>query len=146
MYRYTESGLKNVWLVNGYRQRGDAVAIEDSEGLHKAIGRTLARKPRLSGPELRYLRKELGFSQIVLGGLLKVSEETVSLWERKGRVPHAAARIVQALYLEVVDGDVKLRELVETLAQLDNKQTERMIFRETQEFGWFEAPEQLAAA
>lgn len=138
MYKYTESGLKNVWLANGYRERGDAVSIEDSDGLHKAIGRSLARKPNLSGPEFRYLRKELGLSQARIASLLKVTEDAVSLWERNGRVPQASARVVQAMYLEFVDGDVKLRELVETLSNLDNKTAERMIFREA-DGGWLEA-------
>jgi len=146
MYHYTECGLKNVWLVNGYRQRGDAVSIEDSEGLHKAIGRMLANKPRLTGAEFRYLRKELGLSQVRLSVLLKASEEAVSLWERKGRVPYTAAQIVQAAYLEMVDGDIKFRELVERMAQMDNKQAERMLFREAQGIGWLEAPEPLVSA
>jgi len=146
MYHYKECGLKNVWLTNGYRQRGDATAIEDSDGLHQAIGRSLARKPRLSGPELRYLRKALGLSQSMLAGLLKASEESVSLWERSGRVPQTSARIVQAMYLEFVDGDVRFRELVETLSRLDSVHAQRLVFQETAGRGWIEAPQALASA
>lgn len=146
MYKYTESGLKNVWLENGYVERDGAVAIEDSEGLHKAIGRNLARQPHLSGPEFRFLRKELGLSQVRIGGLLKASEETVSLWERHGRVPQSSARIVQAMYLETIDGDVRFGKLIEMLAELDNKRAERMVFREAEGSGWLESDKTKAVA
>ena len=40
MYHYTECGLTNVWLVNGFiRHRtpyGKRVAIENGDGLHRA--------------------------------------------------------------------------------------------------------------
>jgi len=136
MYRYTESGLENVWLANGYKQRGDAVAIEDSDSLHRAIGRVLARKPRLNGQQLRYLRKELGLSQARLGNLLDVSEESVSLWERRGRVPQSAARVVQAMYLEVAEGGITITQLVKTLAEMDDTCDEPMVFAHAHNQGW----------
>jgi hypothetical protein len=37
MYHYTETGLQNVWLANGYNVRktsdGDAISIENADGL-----------------------------------------------------------------------------------------------------------------
>jgi len=60
-YRYTESGLTNVWLANGYTVRktkyGDGVSIHDMDGLHRALARALSNKPRLTGTEVRFLRK-----------------------------------------------------------------------------------------
>ena len=51
-YRYTESGLTNVWLANGYTIRktkyGKGVSIHDVEGLHRALARALANKLRLT--------------------------------------------------------------------------------------------------
>ncbi len=45
LYRFSDAGLKNVWLVNGYtikRTRyGDAVAIQDVAGLTRVICRAL---------------------------------------------------------------------------------------------------------
>jgi len=36
MYHYTDAGLKNVWLTNGYQQQntpyGRVVAVQDVEG------------------------------------------------------------------------------------------------------------------
>ena len=41
MYHYTDGGLRNVWLVNGYEVRktpfGEAVAFHDGDGLTQAI-------------------------------------------------------------------------------------------------------------
>ena len=70
-YRYTESGLTNVWLANGYTIRktkyGEGVSIHDMDGLHRALARALSNKPRLTGTEVRFLRKEMGLSQRGLG-------------------------------------------------------------------------------
>lgn len=43
MYHYTESGLLNVWLVNGYQEHetpyGRGLSIEEADELHRAICR-----------------------------------------------------------------------------------------------------------
>jgi DNA-binding transcriptional regulator YiaG len=126
MYHYNESGLRNIWLVNGYVEKrtsyGEAVSIRDVDGLHKCIGSVIAEQPNLSGPELRFLRKELGMSQRELAEFVGTSEQNVSLWERRGRVPRAADRIVKLAYLEMIkDGNVKIRETIDFLNQLDAK-------------------------
>ncbi|ABO57478.1 hypothetical protein Bcep1808_4514 [Burkholderia vietnamiensis G4] len=125
MYHYTEIGLQNVWLANGYNVRktpyGEAVSIENADGLHRAIGRALARKNHLTGAEFRFLRKELDLSQHRTAEMLGTTEQAVSLWERKGKIPKTADRMFRALYLETVDGNVKLKELIERIANLDRK-------------------------
>ena len=127
MYHYTESGLRNIWLMNGYVVKrtpyGETVSIRDLEGLHRYIGSVIAEQPRLSGPELRFLRKEMGMSQRELAEFVGTSEQNVSLWERRGRVPRAADRIVKLAYLEMInkDGNVKIKETIEFLNQLDAK-------------------------
>jgi DNA-binding transcriptional regulator YiaG len=139
MYHYTESGLQNVWLANGYRVRktayGQSVAIENADGLHIAIGRSLARKSHLTGAEFRFLRKELDLSQGRAAFLLGSTEQVVSLWERKGKIPRTADRMFRALYLEAVDGNVKLKELIERVADLDRTDGEKLIFEDTEQ-GW----------
>ena len=127
MYHYTESGLRNIWLVNGYVVKrtsyGKTVSIRDLEGLHRYIGSALASQPRLSGPELRFLRKEMGMSQRELAELVGTSEQNVSLWERRGRVPQTADRIVKLAYLETINkkGSIKIRETIDFLNRLDAK-------------------------
>lgn len=142
MYHYTESGLQNIYLTNGYKLRktdqGKAIAISDLEGLHLAIGRHIASKSQMTGGEFRFLRKELDLSQTKIGMLLDVSEESVSLWERRGRVPKMACRLMQALYLESVNGNVSIKQLIESLANLDREQRNRVVFEDTAQ-GWQEA-------
>ena len=65
MYHYRESGLRNVWLANGYAEQetpyGPGLAIDDLAGLHHAIARGLVAKGgKLTGAELRFLRLEMG--------------------------------------------------------------------------------------
>lgn len=126
MYRYTESGLKNVWLTNGYTIRetpyGKAVSIQDVEGLHRLIGKLIAHRPELAGPELRFLRKEMGMSQKGLADFVGTSEQTVSLWERRGSIPKAAERLIKIAYLETIspDGNVKIKEIIATLNNQDS--------------------------
>lgn len=144
MYHYTESGLQNVWLANGFKVRkivaGKTVAIVDADDLHRAIGCAIARKPHMTGAELRFLRKELDLSQVRFGQMIGASQESVSLCERRGRVPKSACRIVQLLYLETIQGNVKIREMVEQLAEMDTSERTRLVFEDTFN-GWREASE-----
>jgi DNA-binding transcriptional regulator YiaG len=87
-FHYTACGLDNVWLANGFKVRvtrhGNAVAVNDVDGLHHLIAQTLIDKPgRLTGKEFRFLSTQLGLSQEALGVMLDFSENAVSLWERK---------------------------------------------------------------
>jgi putative transcriptional regulator len=140
MYHYTESGLQNVYLENGVIERktshGPATSIPDVDGLNRVIGRALASKTHLTGAEFRYLRKELGLSQHGIADLIGSMEQTVALWERHGKVPKTASRMLRALYLETLDGSVKLRELIERDNDLERKEGERLVLRYTKA-GWF---------
>ncbi|MBV5297585.1 MAG: transcriptional regulator [Rhodoferax sp.] len=142
MYHYTESGLQNVWLTNGYKTRqtegGVAVAIVDAEGLHQAIGRHIAAKGRMTKEEFRFLRKELDLSQSRFAAWTGMSVDMVSKWERLGRVPKMACRFIQGIYLEKMDGNVKMTEMLERLADLDREDDGRLVFEDTS-FGWKEA-------
>ena len=48
MYHFTESGLANAWLANGHQVKhtsyGEAMAIDDIDGLHLAIAQNLIEK------------------------------------------------------------------------------------------------------
>lgn len=140
MYHYTESGLPNVWLANGYKLRicadgEEEISIEDADELHALIGRTLSAKAHLSGREFRFLRKELDLSQNRLANWIGLTEDMVSKWERQGRVPKSACRFIQAMYLEKVDGNVKITELIERLANLDRAPESKLVLEDT-DTGW----------
>jgi putative transcriptional regulator len=134
MYHYTECGLQNVWLENGYTIQktpyGKGVSIQDVQGLHRLIGRALARRPKLTGAELRFLRKELGISQSALADLVGTSEQNVSLWERRGKMPRGPDRLVKVIYLEQLDGNVQVRKIIERLNNVDDEGKEKLRFKE----------------
>lgn len=138
-YHYTESGLTNVWLANGFTVRktrhGEGVSIHDVDGLHRALAMALANKPRLTGAEVRFLRKEMGLSQRGLGELLGVSDQAVALWERKGRLPKTADRLLRLIYLEHDKGNAPIRETIRRINELDSKHPERIIAQEAKG-GW----------
>ena len=142
MFRYSGCGLKNVWLQNGYVERktpyGKAVAIQDVEGLHRAIALHIIRnKPRLSGAEFRFLRKELDLSQTGLGQMFGFEGQTVAIWEKKGNVPKLADRAIRAFYRETVEGNVSFKDIVERLNDMDrvNYERSKVVMRETGK-GW----------
>lgn len=88
-HKYEESGLPNVVLVGVEvrrcsKCREEEVSIPNIEGLHRCIAQTIAtRRTLLSGAEIRFLRKFLGYSGRDFAGLLGVAPETVSRWENE---------------------------------------------------------------
>lgn len=142
MYHYTDSGLSNVWLINGYRTisspYGKATAIDDVEGLHRSIGRKIAlEKPHLSGREFRFLRKELGLSQAALAKWFGNTEQAVAKWEKGARPPAWADRVLRQVYLEQAGGSQRFTDLLQRLAQADEHQaSSRLVFADKPRKGW----------
>lgn len=86
-HHYKASGLEGVTLVGVEVSRCSRcgaweVSIPRIESLHRAIGLALVRKPTpLAGPEIRFLRKHLGWSGADFSVYMGVTAETVSRWE-----------------------------------------------------------------
>lgn len=134
-YHYTEGGLRNIWLANGYTVRktkyGEGVSIHDVDGLHRAIAHAVANKPHLTGAEVRFLRKEMGMSQRGLGELLGVTDQAVALWEKKGRLPKTADRLLRLIYVEHEGGNVPVRATIQRINDIDQHGDEQIIAEET---------------
>jgi putative transcriptional regulator len=142
-YHYKESGLDNIYLANGFdwvdTPRGRALWIDNVEGLHRAIGRTLINeKKSLTGREFRFLRHELNLTQQLVALMLDVDVQTVGRWERDETDIHGSAdRLIKLLYAEKVNKNPKVHELLKRLAELDeavNGDTELEL--ETTPSGW----------
>jgi DNA-binding XRE family transcriptional regulator len=139
MLQLETTGLPNVFLEDGFEHRetseGRALIVHDIPGLFAAIGEALARKPDLSGAEVRFLRKRLELSQAELAGYLQSSAQTVSLWERgKVRIPGSPSMLLRILYLERMRGEPSAWRLAENA---DARASARLVFRQTVE-GWRE--------
>ena len=141
-YHYTDSGLDNVWLENGYTPHktayGEGISIQDTAGLHKAIGAWLIEAPKpLNGAELRFIRMEMELTQRDLAGILGSDEQAVRRWEKHRSKPFngPADRLLRAVYHEYLEGDGSVRRMVDRLAHLDQIDRVDVRFCETKQ-GW----------
>ncbi len=84
---YTESGLPHVALVGVEVRRCPScghheVVLPRVTELHRTIAHAVIHKPaRLSGAEVRFLRKSLGWSGVDFAERMGVDPSTVSSWE-----------------------------------------------------------------
>jgi DNA-binding transcriptional regulator YiaG len=150
LYRFSDAGLKNVWLLNGYtikRTRyGDAVAIQDVEGLTRVICKALVRKiGRLNGAEFRYLRLHLRLSQKALAKLLGNTEQSVANWEKRGRVPLWADKHIRILWQAAQEGNETVKRVVARLNDVERLLNQRIVVEETAR-GWRSRVEDGVAA
>lgn len=136
MYHYTESGLDNVWLENGYSEKqtayGKATSIDDADGLHQVLAIEITnKKGQITGKELRFLRVLLGLSQEGIAKMIGVTEQSVSLWERTGKVPKPTDTVVRLLVLERLNGNGKISEVIERINNVERLVNQRIVARET---------------
>ncbi len=128
-YHYTECGLDNVYLANGYdiieSPRGRQVVISDIDGLHSAIGRFLIdEKKDFDGNEIRFLRHEMVMSQALLARLLDVSEQAINRWERgKSNINKPAEALIRFLYAEHLNDNAPdgIRKTLRRIAEIEEK-------------------------
>ena len=135
-YHYTESGLDNVYLINGFdyvpSPAGLSIVIQDIDGLHDAIGRFLIHERKvLSGSEIRFLRHELDMSQSTLARMLDVTEQTVRRWEQeKLSIPRAADALLRSLFAEKIGGDGKISAILKRIADIEDEMDRSMHLEE----------------
>lgn len=143
MYHYTDSGLNNVYLANGYDEietpYGKSVSIHDLDGLHAAIGMGIIERPVMNGDEFRFLRIELGLSQLEVANLFSVGETAVRNWE-KGRttagVPGTPANLMRALYVESLNTKGRIREILDRISKLNREMHAMEMRLEETDTGW----------
>lgn len=132
-YHYTECGLDNIYLVNGFDiiktdSGDDEIFIHDIHGLHKAIGMILISKHGLlSGKEIKFIRSTLDLSQKALAKILGCSYQTILLWEKnKVTISKTADHFLKTIffaYLDVENGKAiydKINEIADHDANSDN--------------------------
>ena len=140
MYHYTMCGLDNVWLENGYTEKktayGNAVSIDAAEDLHRVIALSLCGKPhRLTGKEFRFLRTTMNMSQSGIAKLLGVTEQSVSLWERTGKVPKAPDTLTRLAFLAKHDGNATISSVIDRINTVERICHQRIVAKESAK-GW----------
>lgn len=138
-YHYTQCGLDDVYLMSGYEvehEDGEEwFSVKHMDELHRAIGRALAaEKKELSGKEVRFLRKEMDLTQAELGRLVGLSDQAVARWEKgQTEMPRPAEYLLRYIYLQYLDEQIDVAELVNTLTEADSR-CDRLVFQE--DHGW----------
>jgi putative zinc finger/helix-turn-helix YgiT family protein len=125
-YAYKESGLDNITLEDVELIHCDECGNEDPiiraiDTLHSLIADALISKPaRLSGREVRFLRKHLELSAKSLARILQVHQATMSKWENgEDYIGPQSDLLIRALAVAKSEG--KLDELCEKLGSFDSE-------------------------
>ena len=135
MYHYTDGGLRNVWLVNGYLVKqtlyGEAVAIHDSDGLTGAICIALTQTTgTLTGIEFRYVRSAgMLLSQPALGRIMGIDGQSIARWEKSGKVPRWADKLMRLFYVAHARGDEPIRKAVDRVKTVERLVKQRIVVR-----------------
>ena len=134
LLHYTACGLPNVWLENGYTKKetkyGNAIAVKDIDGLHKLLATKLVEKTSLlAGYEFRFLRVQLGLTQEGLGKFLDVSENAVSLWERKDAVPNVYDHMLRLMVMAKFSGNTKISDAIERVQTVEKLAYQRYVVK-----------------
>lgn len=90
-YRYDGVGVENLYILNAEVLfcsvcKEESLILQQVSKLHAAMGIAVARQPaRLSGAEIRFLRRSAGFSLRDWSQRIGVAEATYSKWENAHR-------------------------------------------------------------
>ena len=137
MYHYTDGGLRNVWLVNGYEIKktpfGEGVAFHNLDGLTESICIALTKKAGvLTGSEFRYIRSAgMLLSQPALGKLMGIDGQSVARWEKTGKVPKWADKLVRLMYLAQAQGNEPISAAVERVKTVERLVKQRIVVKES---------------
>lgn len=106
VYRYTESGLDNVYLETDVHRcskcKESVVDIPNIYGLHEMIAEDLIKKPYLlKGKEIKFIRKFLHLKAVELAKILGVDKVTVSRWENDAKqISVANDKLIRLIYVQ----------------------------------------------
>jgi len=143
-YHYTECGLDNIYLLNGFEvmtfEDEQVVSVHNTEGLHLAIGTDILNKTSLlNGQELRFLRKEMGLSQKELAALFGKTDQTVANWEKGDSMQAQSDDIVIRLrYAAHIQANKDICDVLTRLALDEIERLERIFTEEND--SWEQMP------
>lgn len=142
MYHYTESGLSNVYLKNGFTVEKidgeEYTSIDDMNGLHRAIAQAVvdSNKP-LTHEEFKFLRIELNVSQKTLGTRFGVDEQTIARYEKgQTKIPRTTDAALRTLYMESQEKNNPVSYFLDLLADTEAEEAAKEIRLEEIENQW----------
>ena len=137
MYHYTDGGLRNVWLANGYEIKqtpyGEGVSFHNLDGLTTSICIALTNRAGVvTGSEFRYIRSAgMLLSQPALGKLMGIDGQSVARWEKTGKVPKWADKLVRLLYLAQAQGNEPISAAVERVKTVERLVKQKIVVKES---------------
>ena len=137
MYHYTDGGLRNVWLANGYEIKqtpyGEGVSFHNLDGLTKSICMALTNKASLlTGAEFRYIRSAgMLLSQPALGKLMGIDGQSVARWEKTSKIPRWADKLVRLLYTAQAEGNEPIANAVERIKIVERLVKQKIVVKES---------------
>jgi DNA-binding transcriptional regulator YiaG len=137
MYHYTDGGLRNVWLANGYEIKqtpyGEGVSFHNLDGLTQSICMALTNKASLlTGAEFRYIRSAgMLLSQPALGKLMGINGQSVARWEKTSKVPRWADKLVRLLYTAQAEGNEPIAKAVERIKTVERLVKQKIVVKES---------------
>lgn len=140
-FHYNSCGLDNIYLVNGFNTvqtgYGDATSIEDLDGLHEIIGRSLcALTRRLAPKEISYLRREMELRQLDIAEILGCTDQTVANWEKgKSNIQKSPDAVLRHIYMESLGDNPEMSNLIKSIAGL-GRQMQDLEFKIDAHHAW----------
>lgn len=123
MYHYTECGLDNIYLLNGYTittyDGEECLSIHNVDALHHSIAVYITACARnLTPKEFKYLRLEMNFSQKTLSEKFGVDVQTIARWEKNQTpIPRTADILIRAFYMDFKQKEVHVSSISELIAE-----------------------------
>lgn len=141
MYHYTECGLSNIVLANGYNveiiDEEEYTSIDDMDGLHRAIAKSIVdTNGALTNEEFKFLRVELNISQRALGEKFDVSEQTIARYEKTTKIPRTTDAALRSLYMESLDKNNPVGFFLDMLADTEAREAAEEIILEEVDKHW----------
>lgn len=142
MYHYTECGLSNIVLANGYNvemiDEEEYTSIDDMDGLHKVIALAIVdNNSALTNEEFKFLRVEMNVSQKALGEKFGVTEQTIARYEKKEtKIPRTTDASLRSLYMESQDKNNPVSYFLDMLADTEAREAVEEIIMEEVEQHW----------
>lgn len=142
MYHYTECGLPNVYLKNGFTiehiDGEDYTSIDDMNNLHVAIAQTIADSHTALRPaQFKFLRIELNLSQKMLGHRFGVSEQTIARYEKgQSDIPRTTDAALRSLFMEKLEKTNSVSYFLDLLSDVEAQQAAKEILLEEIDNHW----------
>ncbi len=121
---YTQCGLDDVYLVNGFSREetdyGPATSIRNVDGLHRAIGlHIVEHRKTISAKEMKFLRRQMDFTQQELGNAMGITDQTIARYEKdETPVPGPVNKLIRFLYVFKLLPDEAQRDVIKSLNEL----------------------------